>query len=127
MKVLAQICAVLVVLALVGVVSAKEAGAAKEPGAKKGPAKLTGVVVKVDGTNLIIKGKDGAEKAVATDASTEVTIEGNKASLKELKEGMKVTVTPVKGTATKIVVPPAKPAKAPKAGKAPKAEKTPAK
>lgn len=100
MKTLAQVFAVLVVMALVGVVSGKEAGAAK-----KAPTKINGVVVKVEGTNLVIKqGKEGKEVTVATDEKTEVVIKGQAGKLADLKEGMKVSVSPVTGTAKKIQV-----------------------
>lgn len=105
MKTFAQVVAVLAVMALVGVAWGKEAGAAKD-GVKKAPAKINGVVVKVEGTNLVIKqGKAGKEVTVATDASTEVKIEGKAAKLDDLKQGMKVSISPATGTAKKIEVP----------------------
>lgn len=65
---------------------------------------IFGTVVKVDGTNLIIKtgGKDGKEVTVATDANTKVTIDGNDAKLADLKPGNRVVVTPKEGVAKEI-------------------------
>jgi hypothetical protein len=65
------------------------------------PAALHGTVVKVEGTNVVVKTAK-AEATVATDEKTVVTIDGQKATVAELKAGMRVTVIPAEGTATKI-------------------------
>ena len=84
---------------------------------------LYGVVVKVDGKNLVIKAtKTKKEETVATDDKTVVVINGKAGnSLADLKAGMQVKIIPATGTAAKIAVVPAAPAKAPKAGAAPAA------
>ena len=78
---------------------------------------LYGVVVNVDGKNLVIMATQTKKQAtVATDNNTKIVINGKAGnSLADLKAGMKVKIIPVTGTAAKIVVVPAAPAKAPKA------------
>ena len=105
MKSVSKLLALMAVLSLIGV-----AQAADKP-AKK-PAGLKGEVVKVDGTNLVIKaGTKGEVKevTVATDDKTEVTVDGAAGKLADLKPGMKVGVTPETGTATKVVAATPKP------------------
>ena len=85
------------------------AGAAAEKPKAKG---LKGAVVKVDGTNLVIKaGKEGKETTVSTNNETKVTIEGKDAKLADLKADQVVTVSPAEGTAHTIVVAAPKPKK----------------
>jgi len=99
MKTWSKLAAVLTVVALLCAVQTVEAAKVKP---------LRGQVVKVDGTNLVIKtGKKGEQKevTVATDAKTVVTIEGKDGKLADLKAGQKVVVTPDTGTAEKIEVP----------------------
>ena len=71
-------------------------------GAEVKPATLRGTVVKVEGTKVVVKTVTDKEVTVATDEKTVVTIDGKKATVAELKAGMKVVVTPAEGTATKI-------------------------
>ena len=86
----------------------KPAAGADKPKAKT----LKGAVVKVDGTNLVIKaGKEGKETTVSTNNETKVTIEGKDAKLADLKADQLVTVTPAEGTAQTIVVAAPKPKK----------------
>ena len=70
-------------------------------GAEAKPATLRGTVVKVEDTKVVVKTAT-AEATVATDEKTVVTIDGYKAKVAELKAGMRVTVIPAEGTATKI-------------------------
>ena len=66
---------------------------------------LYGVVVKVDGKNVVIKAtKTKKEVAVATDGKTQVFIEGKPGKLEDLKAGAEVKVIPETGTAAKIAV-----------------------
>ena len=67
-----------------------------------------GQVVKVDGVNLVVKtrvpgGTDTKEVTVVTDAKTVVTLDEKEAKLADLKADVYVTVTPVTGTAVKVV------------------------
>lgn len=80
---------------------------------------LTGVVVKVDGQNLVLTVKT-KEVTIATDAKTKIVIDGKAGGkLADLKAGTQVKVIPETGTATKIaVVPPTKAAGKAAAGKA---------
>ena len=67
---------------------------------------LNGMVVKVDGKNLIIKsgrGEEAKEVTVATDEKTKVFIGEKEGKLDDLKADMMVTVLPETGTATKII------------------------
>ena len=66
-----------------------------------------GAFVKVDGKNVIIKtgrGDNAKEETIATDDKTKVIIDEKVAKLEDLKEGMRLTVLPETGTATKIIV-----------------------
>ena len=96
------------VLALVGfcgvAIAADKPAAAGDKPAKKAADGVGGEVVSVDGTNVKIKGKDGAEVTVATDANTAVMIDGKEAKVADLKAGQKVRVSPATGTAAKITV-----------------------
>ena len=98
-----KIAKVLVFLGVVGLVGGIALGQATRPA--RG---LRGQVVKVDGTNLVIKtmagrGAEAKEVTVATDDKTVVTLDGKEAKLADLKAGTNVNVTPAEGTATKIV------------------------
>jgi len=113
MKTWSKLAAVLTVVALLCAVQTVEAAKVKP---------LRGQVVKVDGTNLVIKtGKRGEQKevTVATDTKTAVMIEGKPAKLADLKAGQKVNIMMADetgaGPAVKIAVPPAKTAKPDKA------------
>ena len=77
------------------------AGATADKPKAKG---LKGAVVKVDGTNLVIKNKEGKETTVSTNNETKVTIDGKDAKLADLKADQMVTVSPAEGTAQTIVV-----------------------
>jgi hypothetical protein len=66
---------------------------------------LYGVVVKVEGKNVVIKAtKTKKEVTVVTDGKTKVVIEGKPAKLADLKAGAEVKVIPETGTAAKIAV-----------------------
>jgi hypothetical protein len=106
MKTWSKVAAVLAVVAILCAV--QTASAAKKPKALKGQ------VVKVDGTNLVIKsGKKGEQKevTVATDAKTVVTIDGKEGKLADLQEGQRVSITPETGTAETITAMAPKPKK----------------
>jgi hypothetical protein len=105
MKTWSKLAAVLTVVALLCAVQTVEAAKVKP---------LRGQVVKVDGTNLVIKtGKKGEQKevTVATDAKTVVTIDGKEGKLADLHEGQRVSITPDTGTAETITVAAPKPKK----------------
>lgn len=95
MKTFAKFLAVVAILGLVASVNA-----ADKPKGEKKPG-ISGKVVKVDGTNLIIKNKDG-EKTIATDASTVVKVDGKEAKLSDVQPDMQVMVQPDTGTAKTI-------------------------
>ncbi len=97
----ATLLAVAGVLCLAGEAMAQGGG-----GGGRGPMGLFGTVVKVDGTNLVIKqmvrGGEAKEITVATDDKTKVTLDGKDAKLADLKAGMRVIVNPAEGTATTV-------------------------
>jgi hypothetical protein len=64
---------------------------------------MKGVILRVEGTNLIFKDKKGPEVNVGTTDTTEVTIDGKPATLGDLKQGYYVQVTAKKDTAIKII------------------------
>ena len=103
MKALRMLLAVAVVLGVVGMMWA-DAGKGEKP--KPKAEGLRGIVVKVEGTNLVIKvrQKEGEPKevTVATDEKTEVMLDGKAAKLADLKPEMRVMVTPETGTAEKV-------------------------
>ncbi|HSI34054.1 MAG: hypothetical protein ACAI43_02335 [Phycisphaerae bacterium] len=82
--------------------AAKGDKAAKKAGGKG--AGVAGTVVKVDGNNVVLsaKGKAAGEVIVATDASTEVLVNGAKGALADIKPGMKVQASPAVGTAKTV-------------------------
>jgi len=83
---------------IIGVMVAPVVGQGTEP---TKPATLRGKVVKVEGTNVVVK-TYVKEVTVATDDKTKVTIDGKEAKVADLKAGMHVVVTPAEGTATEI-------------------------
>jgi hypothetical protein len=100
MKLVQNVVVALVVLGLAASLYAANA-------AKKAEKKdtLTGVVVKVDGANVVVKARVAGEVkeiTVATDAKTTVTIDGKESKVSALAEKMTIKVSPAKGTATKI-------------------------
>jgi hypothetical protein len=64
-----------------------------------------GVVVKMDGNNLVMTAKT-KEVTVPTDDKTRVVLDGKPAKLSDLKAGMNVKAIPETGAATKIAVVP---------------------
>ena len=94
-KMVAVMLAGVMVLGLVSIVTAADA-----------PATLKGKIVKIDGVNVTIKtgghGTPAKEVVVVTDDKTVVTIDGTVSKVADLKEKMRVVVTPATGTATKI-------------------------
>ena len=68
---------------------------------------IGGKIVKIDGTNIVIKTRahgdvESKEVTVATDDKTVFTLDGKDAKLADMKEGLWVRVTPAQGTATKV-------------------------
>ena len=96
MKVWMSVLALVVCFGFVG-----EVHAAK--GDKKG---LRGKISSVDGKSVVVtaraKGAGAGDVTVATDDNTSITVDGNKASVGDLKAGMFVTVSPAAGTAATI-------------------------
>ncbi len=99
---LARILAAVAVLGLVSYVLADDT-----PTTKPSHNGLRGKIVKIDGTNIVVKTRghgdnEGKEVTVATDANTTFTLDGKDAKLADLKADMFVRVTPATGTATKV-------------------------
>ena len=94
-------------LLLVALLTVALVGTAQAKGKKNKTAPadtgITGTVVKVDGTNLIIKTTFG-ERTITTDEKTSVIINSATSKLSDLKADQQVTVTPSYGTAQKIEV-----------------------
>ena len=90
-------------LAVIGIVALIPAGAL---GAKKAPpTKFEALVVRADGTTLIVNApeeKHFKQASVTTDAKTQVTFDGKPATLSDLKPGDRVIVSPPTGTAKAI-------------------------
>lgn len=108
MKFVSRFLAVALVLGLAGVVSAKDAApaAADQPAKEKKDkaAGSKGTVIKADDKSVTIKtgGKEPKEITYTIDASTKITLDGKDAKASDLKEGLKVAVTPASGTALTI-------------------------
>jgi hypothetical protein len=69
---------------------------------------IGGKIVKIDGTNIVIKtwahgDQEAKEVTVATDDKTVFTLDGKDAKLADMKADLFVRVTPKEGTATKVV------------------------
>lgn len=95
-KIVALLLAGVLVLSVASIVTAGDDAA---------PATIKGKIVKVEGANVTIKsgrGDAAKEIVVVTDDKTVVTIDGATKTVADLKEKMRVTVTPATGTATKI-------------------------
>jgi hypothetical protein len=88
--------------AILGIMVAQAVGQGTAPApTPTKPATLKGTVVKVEGTNVVVKAA-GKEVTVATNDKTMVTLDGNAAKVGDLKAGMHVVVTPAEGIATEI-------------------------
>jgi hypothetical protein len=80
-----------------------------EPPKPQKPAKVptdrVGVVLKVEPAQLTVKtyGKVSSELVIPLDAKTQVQVEGNPATVAEIKPGMEVVVSPASGTAQKVM------------------------
>jgi len=88
-----------------GLMAGTAEAAKGDKAAKKGKgAGVAGTVVKIDGNNVVLspRGKAAGEVTVATDASTEVLVNGAKGALADIKPGMRVQASPAVGT-TKTV------------------------
>lgn len=97
---LANVLAAVAVLGLACYVLAEDTPAPKHN-------HLGGKIVKIDGTNIVIKtwahgDQESKEVTVATDDKTVFTLDGKDAKLADLKADLFVRVTPKEGTATKV-------------------------
>jgi RNase P/RNase MRP subunit p29 len=105
-KTLKTLLVVGVVLSLAGIaLSEAPKEAPKDRPAR--PRGLFGTLVKVDGTNLVIKtrargSEEAKEVTVATNDKTEFVVDGEAGKLADLKAEMRVYVTPETGTAEKV-------------------------
>jgi hypothetical protein len=113
LRTMVGVLAVAVALSFAGLALAQDKGKAKGDGGKKA-AVVRGVVASIDADKKTVtvtaKQKDGTTKdvVVETDDNTKVTVDGKDATFADLKAGMKVTVTPAEGKATKVEAKPAK-------------------
>jgi hypothetical protein len=64
---------------------------------------MKGYIVRLDGTKLIFKDKAGPEVTADTSDSTQITLDGKKAALSDLKPGLFVQVLASADTAEKII------------------------
>jgi hypothetical protein len=73
--------------------------------AKPAPTERVGLVLKVEPTQLTVQtyGKVPSELLVPVNAKTQVQVEGEPATLADIKPGMNVLISPVAGTAQKIL------------------------
>lgn len=72
---------------------------------KKAPTQVEGIVVRVEGSNLIVNAaeeKHFQRMTVASAPTTEVLIDGKMAKLSELEPGSRVIIAPPSGTAVHI-------------------------
>jgi hypothetical protein len=106
MKLVTKFLAVALVLGLAGVVSAKDAAPAADQPAKEKKDKAStgtkGTVVKADDKTVTIKTSaknGGSEITFTVDAKTKITLDGKDAKASDLKEGLKVSITPVAAAA----------------------------
>jgi phosphate-selective porin len=87
-------------LAFIASLSLTCAVMAQQPTTK--PAKgLRGKVESVDGLIITIKNKNG-EASVTTDANTTFTLDGNPATLADVKAGERLVAIPADGVATEV-------------------------
>jgi hypothetical protein len=117
----------LLVLSLVlgvgaGVAQAAKADKAAKPAkadkqAKRDAKGVAGRVIKVNGTDIVVqtRGKKGGEVTIATDANTKFQVDGKEGTIDDVKAGENVVVSPMNGTAQKVLVKEAKGKKARKA------------
>ena len=103
MKTLKVLVVVALVVGLAGLVMSQDAPARPA----RAPQGVFGTVVKVDGTNIVVKqmargGGEAKEVTVATDDKTEFVLDCEAAKLADLKAEMSVRITPATGTATKV-------------------------
>ena len=94
------------VLAIIATLSLTCAAMAQDATTKPA-AGLKGKVEKGEGMVITIKGKSG-ETAVTTDADTTFTLDGQPATLADVKEGESLTATPSSGVATEVTLKSAK-------------------
>jgi hypothetical protein len=110
-----KLLALVAILCMVGVAVAQEDGTKK----KRTPS-VRGTIKSIDGMKLVITQRargdqEAKEVTVTADKDTEVTLDGVAATLGDLKEGYFVSITPVEGTAKKIVASKEMPKRKPKA------------
>jgi hypothetical protein len=65
---------------------------------------IFGKVNKIDGANIVLAGRDGAEKTVLTDGTTKFTAQGKDIVLADIKVGDMVRVVGDEGKAAKEVM-----------------------
>ena len=111
MKRFTTLLALALILAFGTTAYAAKANKANKPtkadrAAKKAEKGVTGTVLKVDGTNIVVqtKGKQGGEVTIATDANTKFTVNGKDATIADVKAGESVTASPAGATAQKVTI-----------------------
>jgi hypothetical protein len=95
----------LLVMTLMLITAAAARGADDHGDSNKSPHQgiMKGYIVRLDGTKLIFKDKAGPEVTADTSDSTEITLDGKKAALSDLKPGLFVQVLASADTAEKII------------------------
>jgi hypothetical protein len=80
-------------------------GEPPKPPKKKDPTTLVGILLKVEGTDLVLQthGKNASEITVKTDKNTKFELNDAAITLAEVKPGMQIVVTPPTGVAQKVV------------------------
>jgi hypothetical protein len=111
-----KLLALAAILCMVGVAIAQEDGTKKK---ERTPGLRGTIVSNTDGT-LVIKQRargdqEAKEVTVTTDKDTVVTLDGEASTVGDLKAGYFVSITPVEGTAKKIIAYKEMPKRKPKA------------
>ena len=95
---------------LLATLPALAAGKVAEPGkttkpVKPAPTERVGLVKKVEPNQLTIQtyGKVPAELVIPVDARTQVQVNGEAATIADIKPGMEAVISPLNGTAQKVL------------------------
>ena len=80
-------------------------GEPPKPPKKKDADALVGILLKVEGTDLVVQthGKNATEVTVKTDKNTKFELADKPITLADVKPGMQIVATPPTGVAQKVV------------------------
>jgi len=110
MKALPTLLVTVLSMGLIGMFASAKTPPTPEEIAKKAAEEaakpIVGTVVKVDGSNIVIKthGKNAGEVTIPTDAKTQFELNDAPASLDKVKAGYEVAATPKTGIAKKVLI-----------------------